>query len=103
MAIIEICVDSVAGVRAAAEAGADRVELCAALIEGGLTPSIGMVRQAVLAASGRLKVHVIIRPRGGDFLYDEDELAAMERDIAAAKTAGGGRRRDRCLRPPTAP
>ena len=88
MPIFEICIDSVAGVHAAVAAGAARVELCAALIEGGITPSIGMVRQAVAAAAGRLKVHVIIRPRGGDFLYDEAEFAAMADDIDAVKAAG---------------
>src|SRR5579872_4512919 len=88
MPIFEICTDSVAGVRAAVEAGAARVELCASLIEGGITPSIGMVRQAVAAAEGRLKVHVIIRPRGGDFLYSADEFAAMRDDVEAAKDAG---------------
>jgi copper homeostasis protein len=88
MPLFEICIDSVAGVRAAIEAGAARVELCASLIEGGLTPSIGMVRRAVAVAEGRLKVHVIIRPRGGDFLYNGDELAAMGEDIAAVKAAG---------------
>jgi copper homeostasis protein len=88
MPLFEICIDSVAGVRAAVEAGAARVELCASLIEGGITPSIGMVRQAVAAAAGRLKVHVIIRPRGGDFLYSEDEFVAMLHDIVAVKEAG---------------
>ena len=88
MPVFEICIDSVAGVRAAVEAGAARVELCAALIEGGLTPSIGVIRRAVAVADGRLKVHVIIRPRGGDFLYSEDEFAAMREDIGAAKAAG---------------
>ena len=88
MPIFEICIDSVAGVKAAVEAGAARVELCAALIEGGLTPSAGVIGRAVAVADGRLKVHVIIRPRGGDFLYSEDEFAAMRGDIDAAKTAG---------------
>jgi copper homeostasis protein len=88
MPLIEICIDSVAGVRAAATAGAARVELCAALLEGGLTPSAGMMRQAVAAAAGRLKVHAIIRPRGGDFLYSDDEYAVMNEDIATAKQAG---------------
>ena len=88
MPLFEICTDSVAGVRAAAEAGAARVELCASLLEGGITPSAGMARQAVAAAAGRLKVHVIIRPRGGDFLYSEDEVAVIRRDIAAMKEAG---------------
>jgi copper homeostasis protein len=88
MPLFEICIDSIAGVEAAADAGAARVELCAGLFEGGITPSIGMVRQAVAAAKGRLKVHVIIRPRGGDFLYGEDELAVMRHDVGAAKEAG---------------
>ena len=88
MPVFEICIDSVAGVKAAVEAGAARVELCAALIEGGLTPSAGMIGRAVAVADGRLKVHVIIRPRGGDFLYHEDEFAAMRGDIDAAKAAG---------------
>ncbi len=82
----EICVDSVAGVRAARDAGADRVELCADLLEGGITPSLGTILVARKIAD--IKLHVIIRPRGGDFLYDEDELAAMEADIASAKSAG---------------
>lgn len=86
--LVEICIDSVAGVRAAAEAGAARVELCAALIEGGITPSVGLVARAVDAAAGRVRVHVIVRPRGGDFLYDADEIAAMAHDIDAARDGG---------------
>jgi len=82
----EICVDSVAGVRAAAAAGAARVELCANLLEGGTTPSLGLIRAARQAAG--LGLHVMIRPRGGDFLYDRDELAEMETDIQAAKAEG---------------
>jgi copper homeostasis protein len=88
--LVEVCTDSVAGVVAACEAGAARVELCAGLIEGGITPSSGMIRCAVAAAAGRLAVHVIIRPRGGDFLYGPDEVAVMEADITAAREAGAG-------------
>ena len=84
--IYEICVDSVAGVRAARDAGAHRVELCAGLIEGGITPSRGMMREA-RKVSG-IKLHVIIRPRGGDFLFDDDEFAIMEDDIETAKVEG---------------
>ena len=84
--IYEICVDSVAGVRAAQAAGADRVELCGDLLEGGTTPSRGMIRQARTVAG--VKLHVIIRPRGGDFLYDDDEFAVMQADIDAAKAEG---------------
>jgi copper homeostasis protein len=81
--IYEICVDSVAGVRAAKAAGAHRVELCANLLEGGTTPSRGMIRQARTVPG--IKMHVIIRPRGGDFLFDDDEFAMMETDVDAAK------------------
>lgn len=84
--ILEICVDSVGGVRAADAAGADRVELCADLLEGGLTPSRGMIRQA--RATGGIGLHVMIRPRGGDFLYDDDEFAVMRSDVDTAKSEG---------------
>ena len=84
--IFEICVDAVAGVRAAKAAGAQRVELCGDLIEGGTTPSRGMMRQARTIAG--IGLHVMIRPRGGDFLFDDDEFAIMEADIDTAKTEG---------------
>jgi copper homeostasis protein len=84
--LYEICVDSVAGVVAAKAAGADRVELCADLLEGGITPSRGMIRRARAVLGVRL--HVIIRPRGGDFLFDADEFAVMEADVEAAKAEG---------------
>ena len=82
----EVCVDSIAGIRAAREADAERVELCANLLEGGTTPSLGTILVARKVAD--IKLHVMIRPRGGDFLYDEDEVATMEADIASAKSAG---------------
>ena len=82
--ICEICVDSVAGIRAAKAAGAARVELCGDLLEGGTTPSLGMIREARKIAG--VGLNVMIRPRGGDFLFDEDEFAIMEADIDAAKT-----------------
>ena len=81
--ICEVCVDSVAGVRAAKVAGADRVELCGGLLEGGTTPSCGMIRQARTIAG--IGLNVMIRPRGGDFLFDDDEFAIMEADIDTAK------------------
>ena len=82
----EICVDSVAGVRAAKAAGAHRVELCADLFEGGITPSRGTIRQARTVAG--IGLHVIIRPRGGDFVFNDDETAAMLADIETAKQEG---------------
>jgi copper homeostasis protein len=84
--IYEICVDSLAGIRAARDAGAQRVELCAALLEGGLTPSRGMISQA--RRIDGIALHAMIRPRGGDFLYDPDELDVMRSDIEAAKREG---------------
>ena len=84
--ICEICVDSVAGVRAAKACGRARVELCADLLEGGITPSRGMIRQARTVAG--IDLHVMIRPRGGDFLFDDDEFAVMRADIETAKAEG---------------
>ncbi len=84
--LIEACVDSVAGAIAAEGAGARRLELCASLVEGGTTPSIGMI--ATVRARVALPIVVMIRPRGGDFLYAADELEAMRRDIAFAREAG---------------
>ena len=81
--IHEICIDSISGVHAAKSAGAHRVELCANLLEGGITPSRGMIRQARKVEG--IKLHVIIRPRGGDFLYDDDEFSIQEADIDTAK------------------
>lgn len=84
--LFECCVDSVASAVAAAEGGAGRIELCANLIEGGTTPSAGLV--SVCAERVAIPVFVIVRPRGGDFLYDDDELAVMIADIDIAKDAG---------------
>ncbi|MDR6756607.1 copper homeostasis protein [Mycoplana sp. BE70] len=84
--LIELCVEGIDGFLAAQEAGADRVELCASLVEGGLTPSLATIRAAVKAA--RIPVHVIIRPRGGDFLYSQTEFETMRDDILALRSEG---------------
>ena len=82
--ILEICVDSPAGLAAAIEGGADRIELCAALALGGLTPSPGLVR---LAASAPVPVFAMIRPRAGSFVFGPDDEAAMHADIAHVRAA----------------
>jgi copper homeostasis protein len=83
--LVEICVDDVAGIRAALKGGADRIELCSALDLGGLTPSAGLMRHAV--ATG-LPVMAMIRPRAGDFVWSPDEIAVMQADIETARAAG---------------
>lgn len=84
---IEVCAGGVESCIAAREGGADRVELCADLAEGGITPSYGEIRQAV-EEKGRMALHVIIRPRSGDFTYSMHELQRMALDIDAARECG---------------
>jgi copper homeostasis protein len=84
---IEISVETVAGVRIAERAGADRIELCAGLADGGLTPSAALIEQAV-AATTSTEVHVLIRPRPGDFRYSADEIALIRKDIVLARQCG---------------
>src|SRR3954471_16614477 len=87
--MFEICVEGIDGVVAAQEGGGDRVELCASLMEGGITPSFGTIRAALKLCY--LPIHVILRPRGGDFLYSDAEFASMlddAREIAKLGAAG---------------
>jgi copper homeostasis protein len=81
---VEICIDDVDGGPLAEACGADRVEVCAALSEGGTTPSIGLVDQ-ILARVRTLAVSVLIRPRPGDFVYSPAEVDVMCADIAAVR------------------
>jgi len=84
--LLEICAGSVTSCLAAQEGGASRVEFCDNLLEGGTTPSYG----AIASARDKLQIalNVIIRPRGGDFLYSDVEFEVMERDILACKKLG---------------
>lgn len=83
--ILEVCCGDVGSVAAAVKGGADRIELCCALSEGGLTPSAAMIRMAVKC---RVPVNVLIRPRRGDFLYSEEEVDVMAEDIKEAVRLG---------------
>ncbi|AWB95825.1 copper homeostasis protein CutC [Agromyces badenianii] len=81
---VEIAVQDAAGVRIALTAGASHIELCQALGLGGLTPSAGLIEAAVAAARDASVpgfVHVLVRPRGGGFVYDADEIDTIVRDI----------------------
>lgn len=84
--IIEVCANSAASCVTAEQGGAARVELCAGIPEGGTTPSYGEMVTARRAIG--IQMNVIIRPRGGDFLYTPAEMQAMLLDIEAAKAAG---------------
>lgn len=84
--ILEVCCPDIGSVRAAVEGGADRIELCASLETGGVTPSPALIREAVALLPGR--VNVLVRPRGGDFLYTADEVDVILGDIEYAVAAG---------------
>lgn len=83
---LEICLDSAESCIAAERGGAQRVELCADLAEDGITPSAGMI--AAARSRVHLGIHVMIRPRGGDFCYTESEYDAMKRDVVIARELG---------------
>ena len=84
--ILEVCVDSIASARAAIAGGADRIELCAALAVGGLTPYAELLRQ--IRAESDIAVRCLMRPRGGDFLYEKEEILMMAAQIEHLRRLG---------------
>ncbi|RDC64793.1 copper homeostasis protein CutC [Adhaeribacter pallidiroseus] len=84
--LLEICTDSVASCQEAEKGGAARVELCANLFEGGTTPTAGCLKIARQQVS--IPIHVLLRPRGGDFCYSAEEFAVMQHDLDVIKSLG---------------
>ena len=84
--ILEVCVDSLDSAIAAEQGGAQRIELCSDLLEGGITPSTGLI--AAVRGAISIELCTLIRPRGGDFCYSEAEMEIMRRDVCAAKQQG---------------
>ena len=84
--LVEAAVDSFALAQAAEADGAQRIELCGPLHDGGTTPSAGLMARC--SEKLILSVHVLVRPRSGDFVYDEDEIEIMKKDIVVAKEFG---------------
>jgi copper homeostasis protein len=84
--IIEICANSFASAQAAQDGKANRIELCIDLSKGGLTPSHGLIKKVIEKLN--IPVNVLIRPRGGDFIYSKKELDTMLNDIAFCKKLG---------------
>ena len=84
--LIEACVDSVLSAVAAERGGAKRLELCDNLFDGGTTPSAGMI--SAVKAAVEIPVFVIVRPRGGGFVYSREEIDVMRLDIEAARMLG---------------
>ena len=83
---VEVCAYSLESCLTAQRAGAGRIELCGGMAEGGITPSAGLIQLARQHLT--IPLYVMIRPRGGDFLYTETELSVMKADILLAKSLG---------------
>jgi len=86
MTLLEIAANSLDSALAAQHGGADRIELCAALELGGLTPSVGLIE--LVRERVRIPVYVLIRARGGDFVYSDAEIDTMQRDVERCAALG---------------
>ncbi|CAG7731115.1 unnamed protein product [Allacma fusca] len=84
--LLEVCIDTLASGIAAEAGGAGRIELCSALSEGGLTPTVGFLRQ--IKAKVKIPIFVMIRPRRGDFMFGQDEIDIMKEDVRVLKENG---------------
>jgi len=84
--LLEVCLEGIDSALAAQDGGAQRIELCAGLVEGGTTPGRGLMSLA--RARLKLAIHAIIRPRGGDSCYSEAEFSVMQEDIRCARELG---------------
>ena len=83
---IEVCAFSLESCLAAEKGGANRIELCGSMYEGGTTPSAGLIQ--IVKQRINIEIHAMIRPRGGDFCYSEEEISVMQADIRMAKELG---------------
>ena len=95
--ILECCVDSVESALAAKKGGADRLELCSNLVIGGTSPSLALFQQ--IRENTNIRIHVLLRPRFGDFLYTSHELSIIEKEIRMFREAGAEGIVIGCLKP----
>ncbi|MGC6415320.1 MAG: copper homeostasis protein CutC [Bacteroidia bacterium] len=84
--LVEICANSFRSAQNAQNAGADRIELCSELAVGGITPSYGLISHVLNKLN--IPTHILIRPRGGDFCYNNDDFEIMKQDIEMCKSLG---------------
>ena len=97
MRLLEVCVDSLTSARNAIAGGADRLELCSALIAGGLTPDVHLLEQ--IREESDIPIRCLMRPRAGDFLYESHEIDLMVRQMKTLKAAGANGFVIGCLKP----
>ena len=79
---LEVCIDNIAGLEACIEGNADRIELCSFLTHGGLTPTIGLMKQA---SDSKIPLRIMVRPKSGNFHYSSSDLNQMKNDIDMAR------------------